>query len=279
MQTLTPWVNVFGDNCNNIQIKLFSSLQLMPPSRKTRRALVPTPPHVQKQQYVDSALHKLQLQPPGSKNISKAAKPYKGKFSRQTLWRQHTGCTKSAVEEGIQCQLLSPFVEQVVVAWLKNMAAEGNPATITSLQMLAKRLTGHMPLLRWVANFQKQHPDVKFTSARWLDSKRAWAFNKTIVTKHFNEVWHAMTGVKVGNMYNFDEQGVQLGGGKKTTGELHAFDSNDGLRTTLQDKNMELVTIMDVVCADGSKLVPGFIFQGSDTFEMQWFEKVAKEIL
>ena len=44
-------------------------------------------------------------------------------------------------------------------------------------------------------------------------------------------------------------------------------------RTKYQPKsaNLELVTIIECVCADGTGLSPGFVFSGKD-FSPEWFE-------
>ncbi|KAI0250716.1 hypothetical protein BJV78DRAFT_1319158, partial [Lactifluus subvellereus] len=54
-----------------------------------------------------------------------------------------------------------------------------------------------------------------------LDPKRAQAFNKPTVSKHFDQLLQILQkhDIPVENIYNMDEKGCQRGGGRKGSGQ------------------------------------------------------------
>ena len=63
------------------------------------------------------------------------------------------------------------------------------------------------------------------------------------------------------NLYNMpvDEKGIQLGIGVRITAMI---DRDQKTAYSIEDRNRELVTIIQAICADGSVLHPSIIFQG-----------------
>ncbi|THU84575.1 hypothetical protein K435DRAFT_687196, partial [Dendrothele bispora CBS 962.96] len=107
-----------------------------------------------------------------------------------------------------------------------------------------------------------------------LDPKRAKAFNFTTVNHHFNLLEKLLEerGIPWENVYNMDEKGIQLGGGRKGSQEKYFFARDDKIMYRLQSDELQLVTVLDVVCADGSADVkPCFVFSGT-TKCREWFE-------
>jgi hypothetical protein len=73
------------------------------------------------------------------------------------------------------------------------------------------------------------------------------------------------------NLHNFDEIGIQLGGGCKGTGELFFFAVQDRNKYKIKSDDLELVTILETVCADGTSTVkPCFVFSGVKMCK-EWF--------
>jgi hypothetical protein len=106
-----------------------------------------------------------------------------------------------------------------------------------------------------------------------LDPKRAHAFNSTTVNKHFEQLQNLFDGenIPLQNVYNFDEIGIQLGGGRKGSGEQFFFGAADRSKHKITSDDLELVTILETVCADGSSSVkPCFAFAGVKMCE-EWF--------
>ncbi|KAE9386202.1 hypothetical protein BT96DRAFT_743431, partial [Gymnopus androsaceus JB14] len=85
-------------------------------------------------------------------------------------------------------------------------------------------------------------------------------------------------GIPWENVYNMDEKGVQMGGGRKNSQEKFFFSREDRMMYRQKGDSLELITIIDCVCADGTAPIkPGFVFAGATKFE-EWFE-VDNEIM
>jgi hypothetical protein len=120
--------------------------------------------------------------------------------------------------------------------------------------------------------FEERHPDLVFRRPRPLDPKRAKCFNPASMKHHFEEFAQARLGVLDQDVYNADEIGLQRGGGRKSLNLHFAFSVDDAARIRIRSDNLELTTIIDIICADGTKPVPGFIFAGKETYEVDWFD-------
>ena len=78
-------------------------------------------------------------------------------------------------------------------------------------------------------------------------------------------------GIPWENVYNIDEKGIQLGRGWKATRVKSFFMKTDMLQYKLKSDNLQLVTVIKVVCSNGTSMIkPGFVFPGS-TKCLEWF--------
>lgn len=77
--------------------------------------------------------------------------------------------------------------------------------------------------------------------------------------------------IPVENIYNMDEKGCQLGGGRKGRRRKYLFGRRSKARYRVRDGNLELVTIVETVCADGTPLKPYLIFKGVNVMKA-WFQ-------
>lgn len=68
-----------------------------------------------------------------------------------------------------------------------------------------------------------------------------------------------------------DEKGCQRGGGRKTSAQKYFVPRNKRPKYKIHSGNLELVTIIECVSADGTALQPGFVFMGKE-FCPEWFE-------
>jgi len=107
-----------------------------------------------------------------------------------------------------------------------------------------------------------------------LDPKQAQAFNKPTVKNHFKllEAIIKKNRIPPENLYNMDEKGVQHGGGHKAQAQKYVVPCSKHPKYKLQSANLELITIVDCVAADGGYLSPGIIFEGKQQYEWAWFE-------
>ena len=70
-----------------------------------------------------------------------------------------------------------------------------------------------------------------------------------------------------------DEKGIQMGGGQKGTRTKYFFAQDNKMKYKLQSDELQLVTIIDLICADATANIgPGFVFPGS-TKHKEWFEE------
>ncbi len=172
-----------------------------------------------------------------------------------------------------QC-LLSGVQEAVLVAWMQLWLAQGTPITWKMLQVKVEDLIGKKPSLRWIDGFWARHKDLVYRRPSPLNMKRAAGFNPDAVTKHFKEFLKMLESYgpfKPRNTYNMDEKGAQIGGSHKSTGVKYFHCCHNGEKYRKCSSELELVTIIECVSADGMVLTPGFIFLGS-FYDMAWFE-------
>jgi hypothetical protein len=207
-----------------------------------------------------------------------------------TLRRRHLGLTKAPKDAHEHEAYLSKAQRAGFAAWFRCRATSARPVTQLGFRLQVKALTGFMPSRAWVSNFEATTPGIVFTAANGLDPRRAACFNSSTISTHFDALKHALDlGITPENIYNFDEQvtlcyyiftlqicllhiqGVQFGGSRNKLRQKFFFGHSDKARYRLRSDNLELVTILDAVCADGTRLEPGFVFQGGQTMEAAWF--------
>ena len=107
-----------------------------------------------------------------------------------------------------------------------------------------------------------------------MDPKCAQAFNKPTVTRHFDllEAIIKKYEISTKNIYNMDEKGVQWGGGRKAQVQKYFFSQNKCPKYKLRSANLELVTIVECIAANGEYVSPGIIFEGKQQYEWAWLE-------
>lgn len=74
------------------------------------------------------------------------------------------------------------------------------------------------------------------------------------------------------NIYSTDEKGAQQGGGRKSRGKKYFVPQMQCPCYCARSMNLELVTCINCVSADGTALLPGFIFQGGKQMCTEWYE-------
>lgn len=214
----------------------------------------------------------------GGRGIRKVAKACS--IAKSTLSDHVNGKTKSSSRAHVEQQLVSPEYEDVIVDWAIFLEKTGHPLNKKTIIPLVVDLVGIKPGKNWLERFLERHSDVlKLGKACRLDPKRAKAFNYPTVKKHFDlfKATKDQYDIPWENIYNMDEKGIQLGGGRKNSGIKYIL-SRKGRKTKYRaaSDNLELVTVVECVCADGSSVPPGFVFQGK-RFQAAWF-KDAKDL-
>ncbi|KAF8150854.1 hypothetical protein B0H34DRAFT_665961, partial [Crassisporium funariophilum] len=97
-----------------------------------------------------------------------------------------------------------------------------------------------------------------------LDPKCAAAFNYTTVNNYFEALKKVIDkhNIPWENIYNMDEKGLQLGGGRKGDGQKYFYSCEDWGNYKIRSAELELVTVIESCCADGTAFMPGFVFAG-----------------
>jgi len=181
----------------------------------------------------------------------------KWKIPAQTLRNRSTGKTKPYRQAHGTQQKLSPEGEAVLVAWLQLWADTARPVSISRIQRIARDLAGEKVGKNWVYRFLKRHSEIKLGKPSGLDPKRAQAFNETIVKKHYEELEKALyPGLKPSNLYNMDEKGCQRGGGRRIRNQKFIICNGKQTQHRVQSANLELITIIECVSADGTHIKP-----------------------
>ena len=121
--------------------------------------------------------------------------------------------------------------------------------------------------------FLKHHPDIVLSSASGFDPKHAKAFNRPVVNHYFDQLTSLVKtlDIPIGNIYNMDEKGCQRGGGKRGSHRKYLYSRRQHAKYRHCSANLELITIIEAICADGTELKPGFVFPGS-SFSPEWFD-------
>ena len=202
-------------------------------------------------------------------------------FHRQ---QGHTGPLSNCQENN---RSLTPVQEQILVEWIKHLADRGEPlskraihakvADLSEVLQEQTKKTGHihLPLRGWIYNFLLRHPDLTLKRPTGLDGVRTRNFNPNVVGRHFQILSELLKqfDVPLENMYNMDEKGIQLGGGRKLDGTWYLYAKDQGICLKTQNSNLELVTTIECVAADGSNIKPSFVFSGKNTLHEEYFEE------
>lgn len=196
-----------------------------------------------------------------------------------TLRRRHLGQTKSRQKAHSSQQLLSPEAEQVLVDWITFYSMTANPLSRRSIRSKARTMCGKLPSISWIRSFLARWPGIMLGKPCGLDPKRAVAFNRPVVLHHFRLLDEIIKKyeIPVENIYNMDEKGCQRGGGRKASSRKYFVPRQRRPKYRSRSANLELVTIIECVCADGTSLLPGFVFSGTQ-YLPEWFEHVDDNI-
>ncbi|EJF57418.1 DDE-domain-containing protein [Dichomitus squalens LYAD-421 SS1] len=210
------------------------------------------------------------LSPDGKPQYAAAHKKFP-MLSYDTMRRRHLGLHKSHRDAHENQMLLTHAQEAVLVEWMKKDALEAHPWSRLKLKVRVEELCGRMPSDAWIAAFAHRHPEeVRFRGTSALDPKRAQCFNPGTVKDHFEKFGEICGNYRV--ILNFDETGRQKGGGRKRTGKKYFTATGDRTKYKARDASLELITIIEACCNDGSMIDPGFIFAGNVTWTTEWFE-------
>ncbi|KAF5325486.1 hypothetical protein D9619_009916 [Psilocybe cf. subviscida] len=186
------------------------------------------------------------------------------KIPKSTLLGRARNRHSSWQEASAQRQLLTLEEEGILLDWCALHASLGNPWTPEDLRAQAELISGKQVGSSWHKKFERRHPKIDAYKATSLDPKRANHFNRGIVMDFFDK-WESLNdkhgGIPPEHIWNWDEKGIQMGGGRGKDSQKHYFLKSSKHRYLMKDDNLELVTILECVSAAGSIVPPSFCLQ------------------
>lgn len=195
-------------------------------------------------------------------------------LAASTLNDRGKGRHASRREASAKRQLLTPDQEQTLVDWVKHQGSMGLPFSKKELEAWASKLAGRQVGVSWYKNFMKRHrDDISAAKGVWLDPKRASNFNKTVINDYFDrlEALHGCFsgGIPAEHIWNMDEKGIQLGGGRKNMGTTYFYSRSQKHKSHLKSDNLELVTVLECVSAAGDIVPPSFCLQSGSAPDLR----------
>jgi hypothetical protein len=228
-----------------------------------------------KESRLNEALASIPRSPSASVNLKATAREYD--VSYDTLRRRYhreTGPKKTA---HVHLQKLTPAQEQKVVDWAIFLSIQGRPTGKDTLapkliQLCPAWAKAGGPSKRWWDSFFKRHPEIKLRKASGIPPKRAQAFNFTAVNELFELVDAVMKTYDIPwrLVLNTDEKGLQSGS-RKVDQKKCLVPSETPNTVKLQSDNLQLVTVLECVTAEGVAFDPAFIFPGEGHFDA-WYD-------
>lgn len=219
------------------------------------------------------------------KKMSEAARHFGVPYHR--LRRRHLHHTKPLALAHTNQRLLTPAQEEALCDWIKYLGVEGQPMSKDMLHITVADMSKILlekskiarkrvlPDRKWVYAFMNRHPDLKLKRPSGLDPTRAQCFNPTVVKEHFDllSAYLQDNDIPWENIYNMDEKGLQLGGGRKLDGSRYLYSNEQRICVKVQKGSLELVTAIECVAADGSILKPCLVFPRTTVLHEGYFEE------
>ena len=173
-------------------------------------------------------------------------------------------------------RILTEAEEHSLIDWCINESQKGRAWTRLDLRRRVYQMKARTPSEKWAQRFLTQHPQLDPARAHPLDPKRARAFNPKTVNRFFDLLEEVVQEyqIPVENIYNTDEKGLQLGGGKKASTTQRIFAKGDKHKYVLKNDSLLLITIIETASADGEAGPPCIIFPKSTGPMVDWLSVV-----
>ena len=208
-----------------------------------------------------------------SLTVKKASEIYN--VPRTTLRRRLAGKPAQA-NITVKSRKLSDLEEETIIQRVLKLESQGFPVRIGSVEDMAnllRRERDASPVGKnWAENFVRRQPELKTQKTRSYDNQRALCEDPEIIGNWFRLVANfiAKVGIRVEDIYNFDETGFLMG----ILGTTTVVTSSD--RTTkpklVQPGNREWVTVIQSINSSGWAVPPFLVFKGKWHLA-SWYEK------
>ena len=170
------------------------------------------------------------------------------------------GRHRNFAEACSKMQLLTPEQERTLIDWVKHRGEMGLPLSRKDLEAEAEAISGKAVGINWHRKFLGRHrTEICAAKSMKLDPKRASNFNMTVINDYFDKLEALHTrfpgGIPPEHIWNMDEKGIQMGGGRKNSNKKFFYMKNQKEKHRLKSDNLELVTVIECVSAAGD-IVP-----------------------
>jgi hypothetical protein len=194
---------------------------------------------------------------------------------RVTLARRHQGRQGSRTAKIFDQKKLTPQQEEELVLYIGDLTKRGLPPTRAMIQNFASTIAHERVSLAWVTRFKARHDDElisKYTTA--MDATRHTADSYIKYKLYFDLLHGKMEEHEIlpENSYNMDEKGFMIGviGRSKRTFTRAQWEKRE-VTAALQDGSRTWITTVAAVCADGTALPPGLIYESANcTLQSSW---------
>jgi hypothetical protein len=216
---------------------------------------------------------------PGDKLSSrKAAEIFK--VDRTTFSRRHQDKARTNAEAHEEQMLLNPQQDKELVRYIQGLSERGLAPTRSMIKKIASEVSKWEASEAWVERSWRRNRDLltsRYTTG--IDRDRFKADTEHSYRTYLDLLHSEMRqyDVDVENVYNMDEKGFLIG---KTSRSKRVFSKQlwqqKKVTAALQDGNREWITILGCVCADGSWLDPGVIFEAKGTLRDEWLRAITR---
>jgi len=140
------------------------------------------------------------------------------------------------------------------------MGCCGVPLTYSTIVTYASEISGKVIGELWPKRFLARHADLKVKATTSLEKCHVKALNQSAIDRFYSILEKVVKefNIELKDVWNMDEKGVQLGIGAKVAAIINR---DQAAVYSVEDSNHELVTVIEVVCANGMALIPSVIFQ------------------
>jgi hypothetical protein len=203
--------------------------------------------------------------------------------SRTTLGDRFRGKHASRATAYEPRRLLTDEQEKALLDWLDLSAIQGRPYDVPTLRSAVHELSGKTPGKNWCKRFCERHREVLTAAkASGLDPTRGKNFNEPTVRDYFQKITdieEKFGKIPPTQIWNMDEKGIQLGGGRKHGCKKFFFLKKRRNRYKLRNDNLELVTILECVSAAGIAAPTSFVLVNGPHPDIRGVENVGQYTL
>ena len=205
------------------------------------------------------------LGPEDHVNITQISKQFK--CDRSHLSKRYRGLIGSRYTQYQKQRNLNDQQEKSLVKYIDGLCARGLPPSKHMIQNFAQEICHKEIGKSWVSRFLHRY-QIELVS-KWtlgLDHNRARADSAYKYAKYFELLRKKLEQYQVEpqNIYNMDEKGFLIGILSKMKRIFSRKKYEEGsIKQLIQDGNREWITTIAAICADGSVLPPGLIYQAT----------------